>query len=54
MEDLGARVEKFMALGLPGQPMSMHMGTSQLVSDLWREVRRLREEKNARLMGSEG
>jgi hypothetical protein len=43
MDDLKERVEKFLALELPGQPMMMHMGTSSLVQDLWREVRQLRE-----------
>lgn len=41
-DDLQDRVEKFMMLQLPGQPMMMHMGTSHLVQDLWREVRHLR------------
>lgn len=43
MDDLKDRVEKFMMLQLPGQPMMMHMGTSHLVQDLWREVKQLRE-----------
>lgn len=42
MDDLQERVEQFMMLRLPGQPMGMHMGTSYLVSDLWREVQQLR------------
>lgn len=42
-DDLQDRVEKFMAMKLPGQPMGMHMGTSYLVNDLWREVRHLRD-----------
>lgn len=37
------RVNQFMRTELPGQPMGMHMGTSYLVSDLWAEVKRLRE-----------
>ena len=41
-DDLKDRVEKFRALQLPGQPMGMHMGTSYLVNDLWREVQHLR------------
>lgn len=41
MDDLKDRVEKFRALELPGQPM-MHMGTRQLVNDLWNEVEDLR------------
>ena len=47
MEDLEERVHKFKTLSLPGQPMSMHLGTSYLVSDLWREVQRLREQLEA-------
>lgn len=43
-DDLKERVDKFNILQLPGQPMSMHMGTSYLVNDLWREVQRLRKE----------
>lgn len=42
MDDLENRVQQFITLSLPGQPMSMHMGTSRLVNDLWREVQRLR------------
>lgn len=42
MDDLKDRVEKFRALELPGQPMLVHMGTSQLVNDLWCEVEDLR------------
>jgi len=42
-DDLKNRVENFNCLELPGQPMGMHMGTSQLVNDLWREVLRLRQ-----------
>ena len=42
MDDLEKRVQQFITLSLPGQPMSMHMGTSYLVNDLWREVQRLR------------
>lgn len=42
MDDLENRVRQFISLSLPGQPMSMHMGTSRLVNDLWREVQRLR------------
>jgi len=42
-DDLQDRVEKFRAMELPGQPMGMHMGTANLVSDLWREVRHLRD-----------
>lgn len=38
---LEERVHAFMLLDLPGQPRMMHMGTSYLVNDLWREVQRL-------------
>jgi len=41
---LKERVEAFNMMELPGQPRMMHMGTSYLVNDLWREVERLREE----------
>ena len=40
--ELEKRVELFRALELPGQPKMMHMGTSYLVNDLWREVQHLR------------
>lgn len=43
-DDLKERVQQFQTLRLPGQGMSMHMGTSYLVSDLWREVTKLRAE----------
>ena len=43
MNDLEERVYKFQTGELPGQPMSMHMGTSYLVNDLWKEVKRLRQ-----------
>lgn len=42
--DLQTRVQQFNALELPGQPQGMHMGTSYLVNDLWREVFRLKSE----------
>ena len=41
MEDLRDRVKRFNMLQLPGQPLGMHMGTSRLVNDLWRELQRL-------------
>ena len=44
MEDLEKRVEQFQLLMLPGQPMFKHMGTAYLVSDLWKEVKKLRKE----------
>lgn len=37
------RVRAFNLLQLPGQPQGMHMGTSYLVSDLWRTVEELSE-----------
>lgn len=40
-DTLKERVEQFNSLSLPGQPISMHMGTSYLVNDLWWEVQRL-------------
>jgi hypothetical protein len=43
-DNLSERVEQFRCLELPGQPMSMHMGTSYLISDLWKEVERLTSE----------
>ena len=43
-DNLKERVQQFMMLELPGQPMMMHMGTFYLVQDLWAEVKRLREE----------
>jgi len=42
-EDLKERVDAFNRMQLPGQPPGMHMGTSYLVNDLWREVERLRQ-----------
>jgi len=42
--DLKERIDKFMLLQLPGQPMAMHMGTSYLVNDLWRELQRVHGE----------
>ena len=47
MDDLEQRVQQFNGLSLPGQPFVMHMGTSYLVNDLWREVQRLRAELEA-------
>ena len=51
--ELNKRIQQFNSLSLPGQPLGMHMGTSYLVNDLWREVQRLqrieavaREAKN--------
>lgn len=42
LTDLEKRVQQFNSLSLPGQGMAMHMGTSYLVNDLFREVQRLR------------
>lgn len=41
MATLKDRVHLFNSLSLPGQPLTMHMGTSYLVNDLWNEVKRL-------------
>jgi hypothetical protein len=41
-DDLETRVQQFKTMSLPGQPRGMHMGTSYLVNDLWREVQHLR------------
>jgi len=50
-DNLKKRVEQFQCLRLPGQnPMSMHMGTSYLVNDLWNECEKLQTE-NRRLGG---
>ena len=38
LADLKDRVIKFTLMQLPGQPRAMHMGTSYLIDDLWREV----------------
>uniref|UniRef100_A0A6H1ZAM0 RanBP2-type domain-containing protein n=1 Tax=viral metagenome TaxID=1070528 RepID=A0A6H1ZAM0_9ZZZZ len=46
MDELEKRVRQFNSLSLPGQPMGMHIGTSYLVNDLWREVQRLRALKS--------
>ncbi|MEW8120045.1 MAG: hypothetical protein AB2792_23030 [Candidatus Thiodiazotropha sp.] len=43
-DNLETRVRKFNCMELPGQPLGMHMGTSYLVNDLWREVQKLKEE----------
>jgi hypothetical protein len=42
--ELKKRVDQFNALELPGQSPMMHMGTSYLVNDLWREVKRVAKE----------
>lgn len=38
---LKERVDAFALMQLPGQPLMMHMGTSYLINDLWREIERL-------------
>lgn len=45
MNDLEERVNQFHSLSLPGQPMAMHMGTSYLIDDLWKEIQKLRMPK---------
>lgn len=40
---LEERVNLFNQMALPGQPLSMHIGTSYLVNDLMREIQELRE-----------
>jgi len=42
---LEERVLAFQRLELPGQPIGMHMGTSYLVNDLWKEVQHLDAER---------
>lgn len=44
IDDLNERVNRFNMLALPGQPQGMHMGTSYLVGDLWRELQRSKED----------
>lgn len=44
MDELEQRVLQFISLELPGQPIVMHVGTSNLVHDLWREVQSLRAQ----------
>jgi len=52
--DLDERVCQFGHMGLPGQPMMMHMGTHRLVQDLHTELKRVQsqvvelESKNVR------
>lgn len=40
-DSIETRVKKFHLLQLPGQPQMMHMGTSYLVHDMWKEIERL-------------
>jgi hypothetical protein len=42
--DLAERVDRFRTLRLPGQPMASHMGTFNLVNDLWEAVQELQLE----------
>lgn len=42
-EELKEKVVQFQMMELPGQPRSMHIGTWYLVSELWREIKRLRK-----------
>lgn len=49
-DSLKDRVAKFNMLALPGQPLLMHMGTANLVNDLWREVVRLQAENTEMLL----
>lgn len=46
-DPLEERVDQFNSLSLPGQPVMMHMGTSYLVNDLWKEIKRLRSIKSS-------
>jgi hypothetical protein len=41
---LKTRVNQFLTMQLPGQPMMMHMGTSYLVQDLWNTLNNLADE----------
>ena len=42
MDSLEERIKQFEMMRLPGQPRAIHMGTSYLITDLWREVKKLR------------
>lgn len=44
MDELEKRIQQYNTMSLPGQPMGLHMGTSYLINDLWREVQRLRAQ----------
>lgn len=48
LEDLKNRVNSYMMLQLPGQPMAAHMGTTYLINDLWDTVDRLSNELKRR------
>lgn len=43
-DKLQQQVKRFHMLQLPGQPQMMHVGTTNLVRDLWNEVQRLRRQ----------
>lgn len=45
--NLRERVDQFHLMELPGQPPTMHMDTSYLVTDLWRKVKEQEEELQA-------
>jgi hypothetical protein len=45
MDELEKRVEQFQCLELPGQPQIMHMGTSYLIKDLWKEIKKLHAQQ---------
>ena len=47
MSSLEERLNQFRRLELPGQMPMMHMGTSYLVEDLWREILDLRAKLTA-------
>lgn len=52
-DDLKDRVMQFEMFMLPGQPRMMHIGTGNLVDDLWNEVQQLRkllEDQRAELV----
>ena len=44
LRELKEKVSAFQMLTLPGQPQTMHMGTSYLMHDLLIEVMRLNKE----------
>jgi len=46
-DDLKDRVQKFLTFQLPGQPQGMHIGTFNLVTDLWREIQRLQDDNKS-------
>lgn len=52
--DLDERVCQFGHMGLPGQPMMMHMGTSRLVNDLHAELKRVRAQVSKLELEEEG